>query len=182
MSSRPTAPNLETLIGLFYADGETDKLGRFRETSGEQMPPWFRSLLDHNEHMTVTVESHHRCPVDVEVLQTQVTDTHYSRKILLRRQRDRGVVQFGIVRLCFEYLDPEVRAEIEAQQTPLGRVLIEHNVLREVQLTRLWEVLPGIDLQRTMGVSAEHPIYGRTAMIYCNGEPAVELLEIVTPS
>jgi len=23
--------------------------------------------------------------------------------------------------------------------------------------------------------------YGRTALIYCNGEPAVELLEIVTP-
>ncbi len=180
MSSRPVSPNLDCLINLFYADNASD-LGEFTEVVSDEMPEWFRSLIDHNEHMTVTVESHHNSRVDVEVLETTVSDEHYSRKILLRRQSDQAVVQFGIVRLCFDYVDDEVRREIEAQQTPLGRVLIEHDVLREVQLTRLWRVSAGDDLAAALQLEPGTIVYGRTALIYCNGEPAVELLEIVTP-
>jgi hypothetical protein len=31
------------------------------------------------------------------------------------------------------------------------------------------------------GLAKPQTVYGRTALIYCNGEPAIELLEIVTP-
>lgn len=181
MTPRSQSPDLQVLIGLFYAEN-AEQLGDFTETQGRDMPDWFRSLLDHHGHMTLTLESHHKTPVEVEVLETQTTDTHYIRRILLRRSSDHRVVQFGIVRLCYAFIDDEVRREIEAQKTPLGRVLIDHNVLREVQLTQLWKVRPGPDLQRYLGVSDAEVIYGRTAMIYCNGEPAVELLEIVTAS
>lgn len=179
MPSRPSLPDLQTLLQLFY--DSPDRLGAFEEVGGDRLPAVYRKLLDHNKHMTVTVESHHGTPVDVEVLESQTTESHYSRKILLRRQTDRAVVQFGIVRLCFDYLQEVVRREIEAQQTPLGRVLIQHNVLREVQLAELWRVACGQDLAEYFSVPVETVAYGRTALIYCNGEPAVELLEIVTP-
>ena len=39
---------------------------------------------------------------------------------------------FGVPRLKLSLLREDVRREIEAERTPLGRVLIEHNVLREV--------------------------------------------------
>ena len=145
------------------------------------MPAVYRRLLAHEEHMTVTVESFHGCQVDVEVLETRPTSSHYSRKILLRRQIDGAVVQFGIVRLHLHFLEPEVRQAIEAQGTPLGRILIQHNVLRQVQLISLWKFSAGEDLQRLFHVPAGTTVYGRTALIYCNGEPAVELLEVVTP-
>lgn len=131
--------------------------------------------------MTVTVEDRHRCAVDVEVLEVQQDARHYSRKILLRRQSDRRVVQFGIVRLALEALEEAPRQEIIKQQTPLGRVLIEHGVMRAVQLLGLWEVACGEELARYFGVQPGHVTYGRTALIYCNSEPAVELLEIVAP-
>jgi phenylpyruvate tautomerase PptA (4-oxalocrotonate tautomerase family) len=67
------------------------------------------------------------------------------------------------------------------RQAPLGRVLIQHNVLREVQLTSLWRINPAEELRNLLDLPAGQIIYGRTALIYCNGEPAVELLEIVTP-
>ena len=60
--------------------------------------------------MTVTVEAHHGCPVDVKVLDKVMTQRHYARKILLLRSTDACVVQFGIMRVCLEYLDPPVRA------------------------------------------------------------------------
>jgi chorismate-pyruvate lyase len=131
--------------------------------------------------MTVTVERYHNCPVDVEVLATQLTDQHYARKILLRRQSDRAVVQFGIVRLDFAFVSEEIRRQIESQEIPLGRILINHNVLRDVHLLQLWKVTPGVDLQRLFGLPTPVPSYGRTAVIDCDGQPAIELLEIVTP-
>jgi chorismate-pyruvate lyase len=132
--------------------------------------------------MTVTVEAFHQCPVDVRVLQKSITPRHYSRKILLTRQSDGQVVLFGIVRLDKSAIPAAARAEIESERAPLGRILIEHNVLREVQLVSVWEILPSKDLQRHFGMTHPQAVYGRTAMIYCNGEPAVELLEIVTPA
>ena len=173
-------PDLDTLIGLFYEN--PDELGVFAEVEAGELPQPYKELLDHNAHMTVTVEEFHGGPVDVQVLQTRQVDNRYARKILLTRQSDRRVVQFGIVRLSFDVLSDDVRREIISQQTPLGRVLIEHNVLREVELASLWRVEPGEDLRKLFGLEKMADCYGRTALIYVGGEPAVELLEIVTPA
>ena len=179
-SPQPVTPDLQTLMSLFY--GSSANLGQFEEVAATDMPAVYARLLAHEEHMTVTVESFHQSPVDVRVIDTLITQTHYARKILLQRQSDGHVVQFGIVRLNFSYLSPEVRAEIESQETPLGRILINHQVLREVQLASLWRVDCGPDLRKLFNIDADRAItYGRTALIYCNGEPAVELIEIVTP-
>ena len=145
------------------------------------MPEAYRQLLVHNHHMTVAMEEFHGDTVQVQVLQAQHVGNHYSRQILLTCQADGRVVQFGIVRLNLDYLSQHVRQEIESQATPLGRILIRHNVLREIELVGLWRVQPGPDLSRLFTAGPQEITYGRTAIIHCNGEPAVELLEIATP-
>ncbi len=175
----PSTADLDTLVGLFFPSGE--QLATFEARHHTELPQAYRRLLAHTGHMTVTVEDRHNCAVDVEVLQVEQTVTHYSRKILLRRQTDRRVVQFGIVRLALETLDAPTREEIISQRVPLGRVLIEHGVMRAVQLLGLWQVACGRELAMYFGVEVGHVTYGRTALIYCNSEPAVELLEIVAP-
>jgi chorismate-pyruvate lyase len=171
---------LSALIKLFYADASA--LGRFTQVSAAEMPQPYRQLLAHQHHMTVTVEAHHRSPVDVRVCERKTDGNYYSRKILLARQSDGRVVQFGIMRVNFAYLSLEVRREIESELIPLGRVLINHNVLREIELESLWKVEPGPDLCQLFDISLGQVTYGRTALIHCNGEPGVELLEIVTPT
>jgi chorismate-pyruvate lyase len=172
-------PALDHLASLFYDD--LAELGTFEEVLAEAMPQPYRKLLAHHAHMTVAVEEHHGCKVDVEVLTTREEGDYYSRKIVLHRQSDRGVVLFGIPRINLRLLADDVRAEIVSQQTPLGRVLIEHNILREVQLGSLYRVQPGPDLQRLMNIAPAAVTYGRTAFIYLNGYVAIELLEIVSP-
>jgi hypothetical protein len=54
-------------------------------------------------------------------------------------------------------------------------------VLREVELLKVWRVHCGSALSRMFQVSPETITYGRTAMIHCDSEPAIELLEIVAP-
>ena len=172
-------PALDHLAGLFYADAA--ELGLFEEVLAEAMPQPYRQLLAHHDHMTVSLEQHHGCKVEVEVLASQRTGDYYARKIVLHRQTDGRVVLFGIPRLNLTLVDEEVRQEILSGSTPLGRVLIDHNVLREVQLASLYHVTPGPELCRHFGLAAPERTYGRTAFIYCDGYPAVELLEIVAP-
>ena len=168
---------LHSLVGIFFAD--VSQLGKFREIVAAETPEPQHALLNHEHHMTVTVEKFHSCPVNVEVIQATKTEQSYSREILLRKTTDQTIVQYGIVRLNFEHLAAEVIREIEAKETPLGRILINHNVLRQVKLLSLYEIVPGLRMQEVCNLSPEHSVYGRTALIYCDDKPAVELLEVV---
>ncbi len=174
------SPDLQVLIDLFYPT--TAQLGTFSEVEAHELPDAERRLLAHDEHMTESMELFHHSPVNVHVLQTAKTLTHYARKILLTRSSDDRVVQFGLVRLNRVFLGDQVLQEIESESVPLGRILIRNNVLRTVRLLSLWRIVPGEDLCRLFSIDHSTYCYGRTAFIYCNGIPAVELLEIVTPS
>ncbi len=168
---------LDALIGLFFRDEAA--LGHFAEVSPDQIPEPQRGLLAHDHHMTVSVEGHHLSPVNVVVLEAHTTDQTYSRKILLTRQSDGVVVQYGIVRLDLSVLDNVVADEIVSEKTPLGRILISHNVLRRVKLHNLYQIQPSLELKKAFDLADSEIVFGRTALIYCNGSPAVELLEIV---
>jgi chorismate-pyruvate lyase len=169
---------LEQLIGLFYPD--FFEFGSFKKVEADQLSTIGRSLLAHDQHMTVTVEKRHQCSVDVVVMETRTDDDYYSRKILLTRQSDGCVVQFGIVRINKAYLTAEVQEEIEKLEAPLGRILINHGVLRIVKLLSLLEIECGEELANMLELETGSVCYGRTALIYCNGSPAIELLEIVS--
>jgi len=171
-------PELEVLVGLFYPS--MAKLGEFHEVSAAELPPVPRKLLWHDEHMTVALESHYGCPLAVCVLRSLLTDTHYARHVLLSCGYPGKMVQYGIVRLNLTFLDAEVRREIESERIPLGRALIKYDVLRKVRLLSLWKIVPADVLQALFRLDGKETCYGRTALIYCNEVPAVELLEIVT--
>ncbi len=193
MSPKKLSIEIEHLVGQFYslteeADSESglERATRLRSElavfeSVESVPPPFDQLLDHHKHMTVTVEAFHGQKVDVVVHRTKRLDNWYSREITLVTQQDKKIVQYGIVRLNVDQLSEPVWSRIESETTPLGRVLIDHNVLRQVQLCGLWRVNAGPSLASIMQVENGETLFGRTALIYCDGDPAIELLEIVAP-
>lgn len=189
------SPDLQSLVDIFYP--EPSELGMFQEVPGEQLPEGYRRLLDHQDHMTVTVEAYFDSPVDVEVLDVHRTATHYSRKILLRTQKTGRVVQFGIVRINRSQLPADVMKLIEDQVAPLGRILIENQIMRKVKRLSLWQVEGGREMEcafasqdlPSLQEELQHPAtvvgrqgcvcYGRTAFLYLDALPVVELLEIV---
>jgi len=83
------------------------------------------------------------------------------------------------MRVNFALLPAAVRKEIIDGRRPLGGILSSHDVLRWIE--PLWFVHFAADdgIMDFFDLDAAAPIYGRLAMIYCNGEPAVELLETV---
>lgn len=172
-------PRLETLFRLFSpAD---DLPTRHDIVPGSAVPPPYHDLLVHEFHMTVTVENFHRELVDVRVLQATRDGDQYARKILLVLKHTLRVVQFGIVRMDLSRCNALVREAIVAERTPLGRVLIENDVLRRIEPTNYLRIEPGPAQMAWFGLVAPRPLYGRLGIIHWNNLPAVELLEIVAP-
>jgi chorismate-pyruvate lyase len=169
-------PSAARLATLFFSD-LTD-LGRFEPVTVDQMPADYRTLLAHPDHMTVALESYHRSPVAVKVLDEWRDETSYARTSMLSRQSDGAIIQFGMMRIWLTDLPPAAQNEITQRQIPLGRVLIEHNVLREVELISLWEIAPGPVLKRHLQLTNNNPIFGRSAQILVDERPTVQLLEI----
>jgi hypothetical protein len=148
---------------------------------GDQVPQPYRRLLVHQHHMTVTVEAHHGGPVDVVVLDRRHQGNTYARMILLVLRSTGRIVQFGLVRIHFAFCDAGVRDEILSEKTPLGRILIQHNILRHIQPIGFLRVTPGADMVQWFGLQTPEPTYGRLAVLFCDEQPAIEVLEIVAP-
>jgi len=167
------------LASLFYDN--LAELGEFAPVSADDLPEAFRRLLAHNEHMTVTLESAYDSLVDVAVLAEWRDEASYARNSLLARMTDGAILQFGIMRIWLADLPVNASEEITDKKLPLGRVLIQHNVLREVELIMLWRIRPGPALRRHLNVSKEQLIFGRSAQILVDDRPTVQILEIVAP-
>jgi hypothetical protein len=170
-------PDLKTLFDLFPP---SSYLREFDVVQPDWMPEPYRTLLVHEHHMTVTVEAHHGSLVDVRVLERKRDGDSYARKILLAKQSDGKIVQFGLVRIWLNFCSDTVREALLAEKAPVGRILIENNVLRRIEPTEFLRVTPGPDMVQWFGSDAI--TYGRLALIHCDGKPAVELLEIVAPA
>jgi chorismate-pyruvate lyase len=175
-----TGPRLETLFAHFPS---ADDQPAYDIIPAHAVPAPYQNLLVHAHHMTVTVEAHHGAHVDVRILARRHEGDSYARKILLTLQGSDRIVQFGIVRIDLRQVGPEVRTAIVAGKTPIGRILIQHDVLRRIEPTAFLRIDPGPKQMAWFALEAEapRPIYGRLALIHCNGRPALELLEVVAP-
>jgi chorismate-pyruvate lyase len=168
-------PDLHSLFETFPP--ATD-LPRFEILSADEMPEPFRRLLVHEHHMTVTVEEYHGDLVDVRILATRHEGNIYARKIVLPLQKSGKIVLFGIVRIRLDDCTP-ARDRIVEGKTPLGRILIEENILRRIEPTDYLRIEPGPQQLKWFGLTEPVPMYGRLAVIFCENHPAIELLEVV---
>jgi chorismate-pyruvate lyase len=171
-------PDMRTLFAFF---APADDLPEVEFVAPDEVPHPYHGLLVHEHHMTVTVEAYHGSLVDVRVLARRHDGDSYARKILLALQSNDRIVQFGIARVNLRYCSPAVRTEILAARTPLGRILIQHDVLCRIEPTAFLQVIPGPTMMEWFGLERPRPTYGRLAYIHCDGQPAIELLEIVAP-
>ena len=170
-------PSVESLFALFPGSEPPP----CEPISADDMPEPYRGLLVHTHHMTVTVERFYGGPVDVRVMRTTTSGDEYARQILLTTRDTNQVAQFGLVQIDLSLLSDKVRAEIVGGQTPLGRVLIENGVLRHILPAGYLRVAPCEQTQVWFGLSEPAATYGRLGVIFTDGKPAIEVLEILAP-
>lgn len=145
----------------------------------QDVPEPSHRLLVHQKHMTIELERHHGKPVDVQVLRERLEHDSYTRMIGLNLRGTSTVVEWGICRLNLRHLSSHVREEILAKAKPLGAILIEHNVYRRIEPRHYVRFAPGSPVVELFDGYNDAPVYGRLGIIYCDDEPAIELLEFV---
>lgn len=192
--SQSSAENrlLFALLDLFPRDGL--HATEMEVVDGQSVPPPYHDLLVHRHHMTVTLEKRHGSKLELLVQERKQSGNDYARKILLTAGPERKTVLAGIMRLQLQHCREEVRQRIVDQKTPLGRVLIEHDVLRWIEPCAFLKVRLSEELRQLFQARPESKFtYGRVARIVCPSavpsspegataeEPAVQLLEIVAP-
>lgn len=131
--------------------------------------------------MTIAMEAHHRCKIAVRVLQRQRFDGWYARQSVLHPAGSEHVVQGGLVRIHLAMLDQNVQQAILREDTPLGHVLIDHDIMRHIEVTNYLRFEPVPAMAAWRGFDASQPSFGRLGILHCDGQPAIELLEIVPP-
>jgi hypothetical protein len=165
------------LLQAFFGESSAP---HFEGVSAEDVPQPFRQLLVHHNHMTATLEDYYQSPLRVVPYKVHRNGEVYGRKLDLLIPSNK-VVMTGIMLINFGFCGTEVRDEILAETKPLGRVLIEHNIMREVTATAFVRVPAEEPLLARFQLAKPKATYGRFATIVCDGHPAVDLLEIVAP-
>jgi hypothetical protein len=173
-----TAPTLAHLYHLFPDSPDRPEAV---EVPAAGVPQPYHRLLVHTHHMTVTVEEFYRTPVGVKVLACRRNGNEYARKILLTTHTTGKVVQFGMVRIDLGVCPEAVRNEIVEGKTPLGRVLIRHDMLRRIEPVAYLRVTLSAEMAGWFGVEVGATTFGRLGVIYTGDRPAVEVLEILAP-
>lgn len=166
------------LLLAFFGDS---KLPHCEPILPEEIPDPYRQLLVHHNHMTVTLEQHHNDKVRVVPYQVHRQGDLYARKLDLITENGNKIVMTGLMLFNFAFCSDTVRDLIIEQKTPLGRILIEHNIMRRVSAGTYLRFEADDDLVARFRLEEPRPAYGRLATIFYDEQPAVDLLEIVSP-
>ncbi len=172
---------LQELVTLFPEPEGHELYLTAEHVAKEATPEPYHRMLVHEHHMTISMESYHDCTVDVEVMASRFEDGLYLRKIRLHKRGTRDAIQFGYVRFNLDFVTEKVRSEILSEKIPLGRVLIQHNVFRHVDLGAILRFTAGPGMAEYLQMDVGQTTYGRLATIFCNGSPAIDLLEVSSP-
>ena len=167
-------------LRLLYAFFGDSALPEIESVDAVDVPQPYHNLLVHRHHMTVTLEKYHGKPVTVVPWRVQRNGDIYGRKLDLIVEPGK-VVMTGVMLINFGFCSKAVQEEVVAETAPLGRILIEHKVLRRIDATAFVRLPAGDALVQRFKLPKAMPAYGRLATIYCDEKPAIDLLEIVAP-
>ncbi len=179
--SRSPEDSLAVLAGLFK-EFPSEAFPIVHLLASSDVPQPYNDLLNHEHHMTVTMESHYHEAVGVRVLTEVIRDNSYARTLNLYGENTGKVVLFGLMRVRMDFLPRPVQIEILARKQPLGRILIQHQIMRQIELIKLLKIESFPNRESWFNLKDQLPYYGRVAMIHCQGQPAIELFEVVRPN
>lgn len=171
---QPHAALADLCDGFF---GELAFLERCPRLEAEELPAGARRLLVHHEHMTTVLREVYGRPVELVVQAQRQDDYEYARRVVLRLAGTERIVEVGVVRIDLRFTSPSVQAEILSRREPLGDILTRHGVLRRISPRWYFRFPGGTPIADAFGGGAE--AFGRVGTIYCDEQPAIELLEVV---
>lgn len=149
------------------------------EVSPRDIPFPYRTLLVHENDMTLTLERHFGGSVMLRTLSTTTSGDWYLRRVLLVQAYSGRPVEMGAIRLRLSAFTPRVRAQILKNQVPFGRLLRDAGVDFKSQPRVFLEVEPNPEMMGVFWMREPRTLYGRQTEAFHSGTKIGDIVEIL---
>jgi hypothetical protein len=150
-----------------------------REVAPGRIPPPYRSLLVHENDMTLTLEAHFGGRVTLRALSTFRERRSYFRRVLLVQEYSARPVEMGAIRIDLTAFRPAIRAQILSNRVPLGRLLRDGGVDFKSRPTLFLAVTPNPEMMGVFWMREPRTLYGRQTEMTKDGRKIGDIVEIL---
>jgi hypothetical protein len=150
-----------------------------KEIASGRIPQPYRSLLSHEQPMTLTLESHFGGALALRTLSTLREGRSYFRRALLVKEDSGRPVEMGAIHLNLDAFRPGVRRQILANTIPLGRLLREGGVDYRSRPRVFLKVTPNAEMMGLFRMPKALPLYGRQTVMSVDGRKVGDIVEIL---
>jgi chorismate-pyruvate lyase len=145
------------------------------------VPLPYRSLLVHDNDMTMMLEQHFGGRIGLRVLWTLSKSGWYYRRVLLVQEYSGRPVEMGAIRIKLDQFSQRIRGQILRNRVPIGRVLRDGGVDFRSQAKIFLKVTPNAEMMGVFWMREPRPLYGRQTEIIHDGHKAVDIVEVLPP-
>ena len=93
------------------------------------LPPKYKELLDHDQSMTLKLESFYHQEMCIEILEDIISDNVYKREIIMFGSKEHIPRELAYIEIFLENLPNEsIRREIIEGKRPFGKTLIDYKI------------------------------------------------------
>lgn len=154
---------------------------RARAVAVEEIPPPYRSLLVHDDDMTITLEGHFGGRVVLRPLGVFTRAGSYFRRVLLVHEESGQPVEMGAIRMELEAFDAGLREKVLQNEVPLGRILRDGCFdCRSVPKAFL-EIRPNPEIMGLFWMRQPRLLYGRRTEMIREGRRVGDIVEVLPP-
>jgi chorismate-pyruvate lyase len=179
--SRSTRPEPELLFPMDHLYRQSGlPVPSARRVDPVDIPPPFRTLLVHEQHMTFALEEHWG-PVILRVLGTIVEEGAFFRRVVLAQEYTARPVIMGALRIDLDAFERPVRTRIVQNRVPFGRVLREAGIQYRSRPRAFFSVVPNSEMLGVFWMREPRALYGRRTEMLVNRRKVGDVVEILAP-
>ena len=152
---------------------------RVKVVSPHQIPLPYRSLLVHDDDMTLTLERHFGDRLVLRPLSTFSSGHSYFRRVLLVQEYSGRPVEMGAIRLRFDAFSQRLLDKIQRNRIPLGRILRDGRFQYKSEAKAFLAVTPNPEMMGVFWMRESRVLYGRRTEIIRQGTKIGDIVEVL---
>lgn len=180
LTSRPrvSARGLLYPLDLVYTRAGVE-MPKVKVVSPHQIPLPYRSLLVHDDDMTLTLERHFGDRLVLRPLSTFSVGNSYFRRVLLVQEYSGRPVEMGAIRMRLDAFNQRLRGKILRNKMPLGRILRDSRFKYKSQAKAFLAVTPNPEMMGVFWMREPRVLYGRRTEIIRHDVKIGDIVEVL---
>ncbi len=144
-----------------------------------EIPMPYRSLLVHEDDMTITLERHFGGRVALRALSTFTSGAWYFRRVLLVQEYSGRPVEMGAIRMKLDGFGARLKKQILKNEVPLGRLLRDSGFKYVSHAMAFLAITPNAEMMGVFWMRESRTLYGRRTEIVRNGTKIGDIVEVL---